>query len=64
MFTSKIKWIVVSFVLGCIVASMTGCRVGQQELIHTARVEHVEFWHSVDQSNSKATLELKYRYTF
>jgi hypothetical protein len=57
------KWIILSFVLGCIVASL-GCRVGQQELIHTARVEHTEYWHSIDQSNSKAMLEIKYKYTF
>jgi len=58
------RWIVLSFILGCIVASCTGCKVGQQELIHTARVEHIEFWHNVDKSNSKATLEIKYRYEF
>jgi hypothetical protein len=58
------KWILLSFVLGCIVASCSGCRVGQQELIHTARVEHLEYWHDIDKSHSKALLEIKYKYTF
>jgi hypothetical protein len=58
------KLILLSFVLGCILASCSGCRVGQQELIHTARVEHTEYWRAPDGSNSKAMLEIKYKYTF
>ena len=59
-----IKWILTAFVLGCILASITGCQVGNRELIYTSRVEHTEFWHSVNMSNSKAMLELKYQYKF
>ena len=58
------RWIVLSFIVGFILASLTGCRVGQQELIHTTRVEHTEYWHSIDKSHSKALLEIKYKYTF
>ena len=57
------KWILLAFVLGCILASL-GCRVGQQELIHTVRTEHVEYWHDIDKSHSKAYFEFQYKYTF
>ncbi len=57
------KWILAAFVLGCICASL-GCRVGQNELIYTTRAEHLEYWHDVDKSHSKAMLEFKYQYKF
>ncbi len=58
------RWILLSFVLGCVAVSCMGCQVGQRELIYTTRAEHLEYWHDVDKSHSKAMLEFKYQYKF
>lgn len=58
------KWILLAFVAECIVVSCCGCMHGRQELIHTARTEHTEYWHDINKSHSKVMLELQYKYTF
>lgn len=58
------KWILLSFVIGCILASLTGCETGKNSTVSLIRTEHTEFWHNVDQSNTKATLEFQYRCEF